>query len=153
MTTSPPEQVREFVDRPNRTDPGAYVLASSWYYPGVIGGCGLVFAVLYACSGSVAGLMALSLGGALLGALLTLAATAWGVVIVFADDTRSGLWFTLFPPYMVVYAVRRWQWMAQPSVLFVCGVLLAGASLWAAQRQAESLSAEAPASATQPAPR
>jgi hypothetical protein len=82
----------------------------------------------------VPGLLLLSIVGTLAGVVLTLLATAWGVAIVFADDTRSGLWFVIFPPYMVVYAMRRWRWMAQPSVMFLCGLALALGSLIAVQR-------------------
>lgn len=134
------EAQREFVHAPAVLHPAQYVLHQPWYYPGVIGGSALLFGLLFACSGSVWGLITLALVGTLTGVVMTLVATAWGVVIVFADNTRSGLWFVLFPPYMAVYAVRRWQWMAQPTVLFLCGVALAVASLWSAQRQVQLLS-------------
>lgn len=135
---SPQSQVqREFVHGPVVPDPSQYTLHQPWYYPSVIGGSVLLFGLLFACSGSFWGLLALALVGTLIGVVMTLVATAWGVAIVFADNTRSGLWFVLFPPYMAVYAVRRWQWMTQPTVLFLSGVALAVASLWSAQRQVQ----------------
>lgn len=133
------QELQEFVQEPVVPQPRQYVLHQPWYYPGVIGGSVLLFGLLFACSGNVWGLIALALVGTVTGVVMTLVATAWGVAIVFADNTRSGLWFVLFPPYMAVYAVRRWQWMAQPTVLFFCGVALAVASLWTAQRQVQFL--------------
>lgn len=59
--------------------------------------------------------------GTLLGLSFTLAATAWGTVICLIENPVKGLAFMVFPPYMVYYAITRWRWMSQPSVLFVCG--------------------------------
>ena len=120
-------------------DPGQYVLRSPWFYPSVIGGTAGLFAALYSAAHGIAGLLAFAIVGTLAGVVLTMIAMAWAVAIVFADDTRRGLWFVIFPPYMPVYAVLRWKWMAQPSVLFLCGLTLAIASLWTTQQLAASL--------------
>jgi MFS family permease len=117
------------------------VLHWPWYYPVLFGGCALVFGVLYALANSIAGLLALSLVGTLTGMVLTMIAMAWAVAIVFADDVKSGLWFVLFPPYMPLYAARRWRWMAQPSVMFLCGLALAAAASIAFQWRAKSIEA------------
>jgi hypothetical protein len=146
MTATNRDELTDFVDpdappSPPKPDPGQYVLRWPWYYPTLIGGCGLLFAALYAASSGVAGLLLFALGGSLGGLVLTLMAMAWAVAIVFADDVRSGLWFVLFPPYMPVYAVRRWKWMAQPTAMFLCGLALIAASLWMTQRLAKSVAA------------
>jgi hypothetical protein len=61
----------------------------------------------------------------IVGLMLTLAATAWGVTIALAESPQCGTWFVLFPPYVLYYAATRWRWMAQPSILFLCGIGLA----------------------------
>jgi hypothetical protein len=114
-------------DRPRRTrtQPDAYVLRAAWFIPFTITVTALIAAAMwFSIPHPPWGLIGV-IGGSLLGLMMTLAAMAWAVAIVFADDTRKGLWFVLFPPYMVVYAVRRWSWMAQPAVLFLCGLVLA----------------------------
>lgn len=137
-------ELTEFLDErpaapPSKPDPGQYVLHWPWYYPALFGGCALVFGVLYAASGSIRGLLLFSIGGSLVGLVLTMIAMAWAIAIVFADDTRSGLWFVLFPPYAPLYAARRWQWMAQPTVMFLCGLALAAASILATEWVAKSV--------------
>jgi hypothetical protein len=144
MSSSGSDELTEFVDEPAssshaKPSPDQYVLRWPWYYAALFGGCALLFGGLYAMAGSIAGLLTLSLVGTLIGLVLTMIAMAWAVAIVFADDTRSGLWFVLFPPYMPFYAVRRWRWMAQPSVMFLCGLTLAAASLIATEWLAKSI--------------
>lgn len=109
-----------------RGDPGDYVLRTRWFAPVVIAftavvAAGMVWAVQHPPWGLVIGIV----GGSLIGLMMTLTAMAWAVAIVFADDTRKGLWFVIFPPYMPVYAVQRWRWMTQPTILFLCGLVLA----------------------------
>jgi len=121
-----------------RVDPGSYVLRTPWFIPLTVMGTILAWLAIVALArlppwGVVAGVI----GGALVGLMLTLVAMAWAVAIVFADDTRRGLWFVLFPPYMVVYAVQRWSWMAQPTILFLCGLVLAFGAPYAAGLSAE----------------
>jgi hypothetical protein len=113
-------------DAPPRPQPGDYVLRTPWFHPLIVGGTGLALLVVRLLADwSPWGLIFGVIGGCLLGLMLTLAAMAWAVAIVFADNARRGLWFVLFPPYMVVYAVQRWSWMAQPTVLFLGGLALA----------------------------
>jgi hypothetical protein len=141
MSNAGRDELTEFVDEPSvrRPDPGQYVLRSPWYYPVLLGGAGLLYGLLVVFAQGVAGILSLAIIGTLAGVVLTLVAMAWGVAIVFAEDTRKGLWFVIFPPYMAVYAALRWKWMAQPSVMFLCGLALAGASLWTTQRLAATL--------------
>lgn len=117
---------------PRTQRPEDYVWRRWWFQPLVMG------ATLALLSGIAAlarvSLMAGTIGalvGALVGLTATLIAHAWGVAIVFADSSRRGFWFAVFPPYMVYYAVVRWQWMAQPTVLFLCGLVLAFGAVFA----------------------
>ncbi len=59
-----------------------------------------------------------------IGITATLVASAWGAAVAFGESTSHGLWFALFPPYMIWYAARRWSQLHTPTVLFFCGVLL-----------------------------
>lgn len=74
-----------------------------------------------------------------LGLIMTLAATAWGSMIALTESARAGALFIVFPPYMFFYAATRWRWMAQPAVLFVCGITLAIVSIFAAKELLEQL--------------
>jgi|GEM_PF-2308873 len=137
--------VSEFVDEPRPPiDPGRYVLRWRWYYPTLFGGTAGLFATLRVVANSFPGLLVMVIVGTLIGLVMTLAAMAWAVAIVFADDTRRGLWFVIFPPYMPVYAARRWQWMAQPTVLFLCGLALMAATILMTQHVASNLAAPRP---------
>lgn len=73
--------------------------------------------------------LAAALLGAVVGLSVTLVSQAWAASIVFADQVRKGLWFAIFPPYMVVYSVRHWNWMWQPTLMFLAGLGLIAASL------------------------
>lgn len=75
------------------------------------------------------------------GLIMTLAATAWGAVIALTESARAGSLFIVFPPYMFYYAATRWRWMAQPSILFVCGISLALTAIFAAARLLEQVQA------------
>jgi hypothetical protein len=63
--------------------------------------------------------------GCLLGLGCSLAAQGWAVAIVFAESPRKGAWFVFCPPYMLYYCIVRCRWMAQPTVLLLCGLTLA----------------------------
>ncbi|MDZ4685335.1 MAG: hypothetical protein SH850_09610 [Planctomycetaceae bacterium] len=139
MNASPSEPVEpeplvwEAASTKPKVDPGSYVLRTRWFIPLTVLGTIVAWLAIVALAmlppwGLIAGVI----GGALFGLMLTLAATAWAVAIVFADDTRRGLWFVLFPPAKVVYAVQRWSWMAQPTILFLCGLVLAFGAPYAA---------------------
>ena len=158
MTPPDHDELTDFIDAsaaapPSKPNPARYVLHWRWFYPALFGGCALLFGVLHAMANSVAGLLAFSLIGSLTGLVLTMIAMAWAVAIVFADDTKSGLWFVLFPPYMPFYAARRWQWMAQPSVMFLCGLALAAASLIATEWRAKAIEARPSSVAPNPGER
>lgn len=108
------------------------VMNQPWWNSAVGAGTGvlLVIAILVAPR-SVTAQIVIALCGSLLGMALTLVGTAWGTAVVFADSTRKGLWFALFPPYMVVYTIRHWPQMHQAAILFLCGLALALGSLFA----------------------
>jgi lysylphosphatidylglycerol synthetase-like protein (DUF2156 family) len=131
-----PEWLAEAPVSPRRgAHPSDYVLRTPWFVPvTLLGTAVLAAAMIVVVQRPPWGLLIGILGGSLIGLLMTLAAMAWAVAIVFADNARSGLWFVLFPPYMMVYAVRRWEWMAQPTVLFLCGVILAIGVPWGLQQ-------------------
>lgn len=76
------------------------------------------------------------------GLIMTLAAMAWASMIALTESARAGALFIVFPPYMVYYATTRWRWMAQPTVLFVCGIAVAIVSIFAAAELLEQLSPE-----------
>jgi len=112
-------------------DPSSLVIRGGWFYPTTLLGPIAVYLIGYAfITDSPLTLLAFGLVGSMTGVVMTMIATAWGVAIAFADSARAGLWFTLCPPYMPYYAVTRWRWMAQPSVLFLAGLALAVATLW-----------------------
>lgn len=127
MTDPPPQPNTQRVEASPYRDPGQYVCR--WTPLSLV---------------TVAGSLALLAGGYLaarqlstpwglvyvltcviVGLMLTLAATAWGVTIALAESPQCGTWFVLFPPYVLYYAATRWRWMAQPSILFLCGIGLA----------------------------
>lgn len=117
---------------PRKQRPEDYVWPRWWFHPLVMGTTLALLAgiAVLARTSLMAGTIG-ALAGALVGLTATLIAHAWGVAIVFADSARRGFWFAVFPPYMVYYAVVRWQWMAQPTVLFLCGLVLAFGALFA----------------------
>ncbi len=138
MTDDRAEPLSDFIDPPRepalvkqRTDPGRYVcpwkplsfvaIAGSLALLGggyaLAQGRGAEFATAYLLICVTAGLM------------LTLAGTAWGSTIALTESAKCGTLFVMFPPYMFYYAATRWRWMSQPSVLFLCGIGLAAASL------------------------
>lgn len=88
--------------------------------------------LLIAALAPLAGLI-LALCVALIGLALTLLAMGWGAMIVFADSARKGMWFAIFPPYMVYYAAAHWSVMARPSLLFLCGCVLTFGTLFGVQ--------------------
>lgn len=102
-----------------------WVLPVSLVVSPVLMGGVLLVAVLAPLAGLI-----LSLCVALLGLALTLLAMGWGTLIVFADSTRKGMWFAIFPPYMVYYAAAHWAVMARPSILFLCGCVLTFGTLF-----------------------
>lgn len=112
-------------------DPAAMVVHGRWFYPVTVLVPVAVFAAGYLFAmQSTTGLLLFAVVGALIGLVMTMIAMAWGSAIAFTDSTRSGLLFTIFPPFMPYFAVTRWRWMAQPSVLFLTGLALAVATLW-----------------------
>ncbi|MBI1345534.1 hypothetical protein GC163_04530 [bacterium] len=136
MNPEEPTALREWIDEPavsRGKSPADYAPPVPWLGPSVAVGAFVVWLLLMGVARiSLWGYLIASLMGALLGIMLTLVGMAWGVAIVFADNTRRGLWFTIFPPYMVIYAIQRWEWMRQPAVLFLCGLTLAFGSLYGA---------------------
>lgn len=102
-----------------------------WFTTLVVAGtCGwLGVAILLSRLSPTGGLIA-AICSALVGLSVTMVAMAWGSAVVFADSTRRGLWFTLFPPYMVYYAIIRWRQMRDPTLLFLCGLLIAFVPVW-----------------------
>lgn len=162
MSSSPPETVTEWLEdppprppAPRRARPEDYVLRRPWLNPVVTAVSVLVLGVSLGLA-TVSPLMALvgALLGASVGIVMTLVAMAWGTAIVYADDARRGLWFTLFPPYMAVYALQRWSWMSQPTVLFFAGLMVAFGALYGAPRISERQmhAPVEPGSLTLPAP-
>lgn len=139
MTTDQPAEVSEFLDQP-AVSPLPIDLerfrVGPWFYPTVLGGSVTLFLGTYVGASSPMGILAFVLVNCLTGLVMTLLATAWGAAVAFAESARSGIWFAVFPPFMVVFAARRWRWMAQPSVLFLTGLALAIVSLWETQRLA-----------------
>lgn len=129
-----PEPIFDADESAQRTpgaDPSTMVIRGKWFYPVTLLGPISVFLIGYSLiTDSPLTLLAFGLVGSMTGVVLTMIATAWGAAIAFADSPRAGLWFTLCPPYMPYYAVTRWRWMAQPSVLFLIGLALAVATLW-----------------------
>ncbi len=120
--------------KPRKQRPEDYLWLRWWFHPVVMGLTLVLLAgvVGVARMSSFAGAFA-ALLVALAGLTATMIAHAWGVAIVFADSPKRGLWFAMFPPYMVYYAVIRWNWMAQPTVLFLCGLALAFGAIYAAR--------------------
>lgn len=66
-----------------------------------------------------------------LGIGLTLVGMGWATVIALADDPICGLLFSCLPPYLIWYSCTRWRLVSQPMTIFLCGVALCSASLWA----------------------
>lgn len=116
-------------------DPTKMVVHGRWFYPVTLLVPVVAFAVGYVLStGSPTAPLMFAIIGSLMGLMMTMVAMAWGSAIAFTVGTRSGLLFTIFPPYMPYFAATRWRWMAQPSVLFLAGLALAIATLWATKR-------------------
>jgi len=116
---------------PRRGDPAMMAVQGSWYYPVTVLVPAAVFVMGYLFStGSPMALLAFSLVGAMTGLVMTMIAMAWGVAIAFSDSAAAGLWFVLFPPYMPYFVAKRWRWMAQPTVLFLAGLMLVAATFW-----------------------
>lgn len=112
-------------------DPAKMILRGRWFYPLTLLLPIVVFAVGYGvATQSPTAPLIFALVGSLTGLMMTMVAMAWGSAIAFTDSTRSGLLFTIFPPYVPYFAATRWRWMAQPSVLFLAGLSLAVATLW-----------------------
>ncbi len=112
-------------------DPGKMVVHGRWFYPVTLLVPIIVYGTGYALAGrSTTGLLLFAVIGSLIGLMMTMIAMAWGSAIAFTDGTRAGLLFTIFPPYMPYFAATRWRWMAQPSVLFLAGLMLAVVTLW-----------------------
>lgn len=135
MTSAEPEEVTEWVEPPHTAAPhklDQYLCRSPWYYPAVFGGSVAIFAALYgfACLRPLERAVLLVGLGTSFGIVLTLLATAWGAAVAFADDVRRGIWFAICPPFVVYFAVVRWRWMAQPAVLFLCGLGLSLAAIY-----------------------
>lgn len=69
----------------------------------------------------------------LLGLVLSLVGSGWGAIEALGYSRRDGVWYLLFPPYILVFGVRKWSFMAQPTLVFASGLLLAVwgmASVW-----------------------
>lgn len=121
-----------------RNDPGQYVCRWRPFSLATIAGSIVVCGGGYwLAKGRIETVMAYLMVCVTLGLIMTLAATAWGGVIALAESARTGALFIVFPPYMFFYAATRWRWMAQPSVLFVCGIALAIVSIFAAAQLLE----------------
>lgn len=121
-------------------DPGKYVCRWRPFSLATIVGSALVCGGGYwLATGRLEAVMAYLLVCVTLGLIMTLAATAWGSMIALTESARAGTLFIVFPPYMFYYAATRWRWMAQPAVLFVCGIMLAIVSIFAAKELLEQL--------------
>lgn len=135
MPSTEPETLHDWIDDPprKRKSPEEYARPVRGLAVVVAGGTLVTWLLLMllARTSIMAGFIA-SLTGAMLGTALTLVGMAWGSAIVFSDSPRRGIWFSLFPPYMVLYAVRNWNWMRQPTLLFLCGLTLAFGSIYGA---------------------
>jgi len=134
MTPTEPEALHDWIDDPpSRKSPAEYARPvrglSLVTFSGTL--VTWMLLMLVARSSIMGGFLA-SIIGAMLGAALTLVGMAWGSAIVFADSPRRGIWFSLFPPYMVLYTVQHWHWMRQPAVLFFCGLTLAFGAMYGA---------------------
>jgi len=66
-----------------------------------------------------------------LGLGLTLVGMGWAAVIALADDPVRGLLFACLPPYVIWYSCTRWRLVSQPMTIFLSGIALCSASLWA----------------------
>lgn len=145
---SSPELVTEWLD----ADPPAASTSEAawqrWLIPVTVGLTPVCMGVvlLMAWYAPFAGLI-LALCSAMIGLAVTLVGMGWGSMIVFADSTRRGLWFAIFPPYMVYYAVTHWKTMRRPTILFLCGLVLAFGTVLAVQSMVP-----APATVSQSAP-
>ncbi len=149
--SSPPRPVENLTGKPQASRkrvraPTDYVWPVRWLIPILIVATALLLALLIAVARiSEVSYAVAAISGALLGLAMTLVGTAWGSAIVFADSPRRGLWFTIFPPYMVVYTVQHWNWMRQPAVLFLCGLCLAFGILFGPRWLATAADADNPA--------
>jgi len=124
----PPEVPPKIRRKPTPDD---YVCRNRWLTWLVCGSSLALFGGLFLFARtSLSGIVTLAVIGTFAGAALTLVGMGWASVIALADDTKRGLLFVLLPPYMPWYAVTRWKWMAQPTLIFLTGALFVGASIW-----------------------
>lgn len=112
------------VSRKNLRDPGRYVCPWKPFSGVMIAGSALLLGAgfLLAQRGGLSWVVAYILFTTTIGLMFTLAATAWGAMISLTESPQCGALFLLFPPYMAYYGITRWRWMAQPSILFLCGL-------------------------------
>ncbi len=136
MTESVTESLADGLERPvsrkNLRDPGRYVCPWKPFSGVTIAGSALLLATgfVLAQRGGLFWVITYVLFMTTVGLMFTLAATAWGAMISLTESPQCGALFVLFPPYMAYYGVTRWRWMAQPSILFLCGLgLIIGAIL------------------------
>jgi hypothetical protein len=132
MPEHQPEVLTEWV-APARKDPGQFVCRWKPLSPTIV-----LFSLLLVGGGywaarpaGINGAIAYVLVCTCLGIMLTLAAMAWGATISLTESPKCGAWFVIFPPYMFYYAATRWRWMAQPTILFLCGLGLAFGGIFA----------------------
>lgn len=134
MNSENPSPLEDWIDEAPaaiKKSPADYARPISGLAVGTAAGTAVVWGLLMLLArSSLMGAFIASITGAMLGITLTLLGMAWGSAIVFADSSRKGIWFSLFPPYMVLYAIRHWGWMRQPTVLFLSGLTLAFGSIY-----------------------
>lgn len=134
MTDQSAEQLSDWIDAappPKRRDPGQYVCSWRPLSP-VATAASLVLSgggYWWAQGRGIEWATAYILVCVTVGLMLTLAGTAWGSMIALTESGTCGTLFVMFPPYMFYYAATRWRWMSQPTILFVCGLGLAIASM------------------------
>jgi hypothetical protein len=130
---------------PSRPVPMARPLGMPQRRPAVVSGLdGLIrfvpwvllggFLLLGIAIGILSGSVAVGLVGALIivGFLLALAGSLWGVVVPFMESILCGLLYLFLPLYPLYYLITRWDEMRRPfwlsmggSVLVIVGFLIA----------------------------
>lgn len=97
-----------------------------WFDVGLIAGtAAMTYGLPVWAQDSIPKSVAAVMIAAMVGLAGTLIGSGWGAAVAFAEGTKQGLWFALFPPYMIWFSLTRWSRMRQPTVVFLCGLTLA----------------------------